>query len=351
MKTKQLLLIPLFVLASGSGLYAQEVVAEDEASNYTEEQFDDLENLGTGFGDWNRVVDGEDAAVLLQTAADNGENSAVIDTDGQSFALRSSEGDANDQRVDLGREFSAPLEDGQVFSFQLAWNWADPGLTGIALYNGSWEDDDEVMLLDFDAAGYFVNGDSVEAHATTEDWDGEDGEGGGWREGGVALDVSITRNGDNLEYAVTAITEESHVDFSGVLEGVNADRVNFFNDGRPNWGDPGEGSMFVNSFTITEGEATSVEDDAVASSFSLDQNYPNPFNPTTNISFTLESAQDIHLAVYDVLGREIRTLESGRLSAGAHTIQFDASGLNSGIYLYRLSANDRTLTKRMTLLK
>ncbi|MDG5767151.1 T9SS type A sorting domain-containing protein [Balneolales bacterium ANBcel1] len=336
----------LFAFASGTA-QAQNVVAEDHASNYTEQQFQDLENLGSGFGEWHREIDGEDAAVLLQSAADNGSNSAVIDTDGMSFALRSSEGDAADQRVDLGRVFAEPLQDGQVFSFQMAWNWASPGLTGFTLHNGSW--DDPVMLLDFDSEGYFVNNDLAEEHASPEDWD----EGDQWRGNGVALEVTITQNGDDLEYAVVAITEQSHVDFSGVIEGVTADRVNFFNDGRPNWGEgnPGQGSLFVNSLRIAGGEPTSVDQEPLARSFELEQNYPNPFNPATTISYRLDDASHISLSVYDVLGRKVQLLDEGVRSAGRHSVQFDAAELNSGIYLYRLETTAGAVTKTMMLVK
>ncbi|SMO50092.1 T9SS type A sorting domain-containing protein [Gracilimonas mengyeensis] len=344
--TRQLLLATLLVLATGTGLYAQEVIAEDDASNYTAAEFEAGENMGTGFGEWNRIINGEDAAITLQTAADNGENSAVIDTDGMSFVLRASASDASDQRVDLGRAFAAALEDGQTLNFKMAWNWASPGLTGFTLHNGGW-DTEAVMRLDFDQAGYFVNGDSVEAHASTADWD----EGDQWRQGGVALDVSITQNGANLDYTVVAITEQSHVDFSGTVEGVTADRINFFNDGRPNWSDTGQGSLFVNSFSIVEGGAVSNEREDVARTFALAQNYPNPFNPTTNISFTLEHASNVELTVYDALGREIRTLQQGMKSAGQHTSTFDASELNSGIYLYRLKTEAGTFTRKMMLIK
>lgn len=346
MKRKLLLIIPIFALFVITNVSAQDILAEDYASNYSETEFENLENLGTGFGDWYRVVDGEDAAVLLQSAADNGTNAAVIDTDDQSFTLRASLSDNTDQRVDLGREFLQPLADGETLSFDLAWNWASPGLTGIVLYNGSWDVEDQTMLLDFDSGGYFVNGEMAEEHASEEDWEG-------WREDGVALEVIITRSGDNLEYSVIATTDESHVDFSGVVEGVNADRIKFFNDGRPNWGEenPGQGSLFFNSLVITEGVVTSAEEDVMVNDFTLEQNYPNPFNPITTINFSLESASQVQLSVYDMLGREVHILEEGFRSAGSHTVQFDASALPSGVYIYRLSADGHAMTKRMTLMK
>jgi hypothetical protein len=87
----------------------------------------------------------------------------------------------------------------------------------------------------------------------------------------------------------------------------------------------------------------------------LEQNYPNPFNPSTQIRFTV-GTQDlaslpVRLAVYDVLGREIAVLVDGPMSAGAHSVNFDASNLTSGVYLYKLEAGGMTQTKRMTLVK
>jgi hypothetical protein len=72
--------------------------------------------------------------------------------------------------------------------------------------------------------------------------------------------------------------------------------------------------------------------------FSLDQNYPNPFNPNTSILFNLASESKVSLKVFDLLGQEIKQLVNSNLTAGHHTVEFDASQFNSGIYFYRLEA-------------
>ncbi len=83
----------------------------------------------------------------------------------------------------------------------------------------------------------------------------------------------------------------------------------------------------------------------------LFQNYPNPFNPSTTISFSLPKASVVNLKVYDLLGREVAELMNGRLNAGEHSVNFDASGLSSGVYLYRIEAGGFSSFKRMVLIK
>lgn len=84
----------------------------------------------------------------------------------------------------------------------------------------------------------------------------------------------------------------------------------------------------------------------------LAQNYPNPFNPSTTITYTLDTASEVSLVVYDITGRKVSTLINGRQAAGAQQVSFDASSLASGIYIYRLeTAMGVSLTKKMVLIK
>jgi len=85
--------------------------------------------------------------------------------------------------------------------------------------------------------------------------------------------------------------------------------------------------------------------------YTLAQNYPNPFNPTTTISFDLPSGSFVSLKVFDLLGREISTLVSGELQAGHYTRQWNAGGIASGIYFYRLQAGSYSQTKQLLLLR
>ena len=85
--------------------------------------------------------------------------------------------------------------------------------------------------------------------------------------------------------------------------------------------------------------------------FSLDQNYPNPFNPSTKINFTTEQSGNVSLIIYNVLGQQIRTLVNGFMEAGQHSIEFNAGGLQSGLYFYKLESSGLNQVKKMTLLK
>jgi hypothetical protein len=85
--------------------------------------------------------------------------------------------------------------------------------------------------------------------------------------------------------------------------------------------------------------------------YALDQNYPNPFNPSTAIQFSLEKPGKTVLEIYNTLGQKVATLVNGELSAGAHRYQWNASGLASGVYFYRLQSNEFVATKKMILVK
>jgi len=85
--------------------------------------------------------------------------------------------------------------------------------------------------------------------------------------------------------------------------------------------------------------------------FMLSQNYPNPFNPATTIEFSLPQPGMVTLTVYNMLGQRVATLVSGELQAGRHSHHWDATGLASGVYLYRLTAGEYTRTRAMVLVK
>ncbi|MBI5474277.1 MAG: T9SS type A sorting domain-containing protein, partial [Ignavibacteriae bacterium] len=89
----------------------------------------------------------------------------------------------------------------------------------------------------------------------------------------------------------------------------------------------------------------------VPTSFALGQNYPNPFNPTTTINYQLPTINHVTLKVYDLLGREVTTLVNGVEEPGYKSVQFDATNLATGVYIYRIKAGNFTSVKRMCLIR
>ena len=102
------------------------------------------------------------------------------------------------------------------------------------------------------------------------------------------------------------------------------------------------------------GVATAIEkksDSQLPTTVKLYPAYPNPFNPTTTIHYVLPAVGNVKLTVYDVLGRRVAQLVNGRQTAGNHEIRFNASQLASGVYFYRLRANNVVRTGKMMLIK
>jgi subtilisin family serine protease len=100
------------------------------------------------------------------------------------------------------------------------------------------------------------------------------------------------------------------------------------------------------------GGMTSVDDNPVRpDDFFLSQNYPNPFNAQTTIEFAVPSAGQVKLEAFDLLGRKVAVLIDGDMEAGAHSLIWDCSELSSGVYFYRLTINDNSAVRKMTLLK
>lgn len=98
--------------------------------------------------------------------------------------------------------------------------------------------------------------------------------------------------------------------------------------------------------TSVETSSTGIPED-----FTLSQNYPNPFNPTTTINFNLNNDASVKLSVYNIAGELVKTVLNDNLTAGSYKINFDASELSSGTYIYSLTADNKRITKKMTLIK
>lgn len=85
--------------------------------------------------------------------------------------------------------------------------------------------------------------------------------------------------------------------------------------------------------------------------YQLQQNFPNPFNPTTIIRYSIPNVELVQIKVYDVLGKEIKTLVNEFKKVGSYEVEFDGSNLSSGVYFYRIKAGDYSETRKLLLEK
>jgi hypothetical protein len=106
---------------------------------------------------------------------------------------------------------------------------------------------------------------------------------------------------------------------------------------------------YKSNFTVLPVEVK--DENYLLKSYQLLQNYPNPFNPKTKIGFSIPGLGLVSLKVFDILGREVTTLINEEKSAGNYEIEFDASKLTSGVYIYQIKVNDFFESKKMILLK
>ena len=110
----------------------------------------------------------------------------------------------------------------------------------------------------------------------------------------------------------------------------------------------------INLLVGKNGNSITIRDPDYAdlpNSIKIYQNYPNPFNPVTNIDFELPQSAFVELSVYDITGRKVQTLTNRQYRLGSYSIPFNAQGLSSGIYFYRLKIDEEVFTKKMTLVK
>ena len=115
--------------------------------------------------------------------------------------------------------------------------------------------------------------------------------------------------------------------------------------------------FFAYSINVFYGSITDVESyKTLPTQFELSQNYPNPFNPSTTIEYSLplnvkSETSNVKLVIYDILGRNVKTLINKKQNPGNYSVQFDGNGLSSGIYYYKLQTGNYVQTKKMILMK
>lgn len=115
--------------------------------------------------------------------------------------------------------------------------------------------------------------------------------------------------------------------------------------------DAANNDFFAYSFPVNVGLVGVEDGEIIPTEFSLAQNFPNPFNPTTNIKFGLPKESNVTLRIFNILGEEVATLVNKVMPAGFHTVNFDASRLTSGLYIYRIEADNFVQVKKMMLMK
>ena len=124
-----------------------------------------------------------------------------------------------------------------------------------------------------------------------------------------------------------------------------------------NYNDPPQTMSLTNFVATAKQVLTSVEKEAIPTSFELMQNYPNPFNPETTISYTIPTASNVKLVVYDMLGRETATLVNEYKQAGTYEVKLNighferSREMSSGVYFYQLRAGSFIETKKMMVMK
>lgn len=172
------------------------------------------------------------------------------------------------------------------------------------------------------------------------------------------VELDSDNNGSSAQITLSYAAISGVLEGAGVEAGGSADLIwsvrasDALNDGfvatTRDFGFNGNYRAF--NIKLNRGTVTSVNED-LPIEFALDQNYPNPFNPSTTIDFALPQSGQVTLNVFNMLGQRVATLVNQRMEAGRHTVNFDATNLSTGMYLYRLSAGESTVTRKMMLIK
>jgi hypothetical protein len=180
-------------------------------------------------------------------------------------------------------------------------------------------------------------------------------------------DISIgARNGLYTPYTRDYITEFNFSKTRPDSVWINNGKVQRFDAGTllntsvTGWGyDSLKAKIYVrfadngltNSVRLFRTNVTEIEKNSPPTSYELGQNYPNPFNPATTIRYKIAKEGRVTITVFDILGKEVMGLVDEVKSPGSYSTVFNGSGLASGMYFYRITANDFTLTKKMMLIK
>ena len=232
--------------------------------------------------------------------------------------------------------------------------------TGRILISGYYSDDNGQTWTETEGGlinSYSENEDGIWAGAGKLFLSHDNGE--TWEEKLFGYTTSVIASGNNIfrgVYGFTYSTDggETFVSYDEGIEEVDQ-IISMLFDGEfilIGLDGPGIYKIAVSELGIT----TSVEQtEELAYNYELSQNYPNPFNPSTTIRFSIPESGFVTLKIYDMLGKEVASLVNEELPTGTYNAVFDASSssknLSSGVYLYRLKANNFVQTKKLTLIK
>jgi uncharacterized lipoprotein YddW (UPF0748 family) len=171
-----------------------------------------------------------------------------------------------------------------------------------------------------------------------------------WASNPLATSYSVQlSSANNFEPGTLAVDVSNYTNTSIPFNGLSLNKVYYWRVKGVNTFGHGEWSV---PFRFKTKVTTDIEkEEGIPSDYQLYQNYPNPFNPSTSIKFAIPEAGQISLKVYDATGKEVAELISNYYSAGNYVVNFDASSLPSGVYIYKLEAGNKIFTKKLMLIK
>jgi hypothetical protein len=159
---------------------------------------------------------------------------------------------------------------------------------------------------------------------------------------------------DNITFTQENLEQYNNIDYNILTEGVGTRTVKMRLVVSSNIdADPNLAAIYCDGSLLAKNGATNIKYDGAAEikTYDLAQNYPNPFNPSTTIKYQIPNAGNVSLKIYDLLGAEVMTLVNTTQAKGRYEVNFDASQLSSGVYIYRIQANDYVASRKMMLLK
>jgi hypothetical protein len=246
-------------------------------------------------------------------------------------------------------------EDGAAINSRRTWTWSNPTIINNVIYGNTAGGTGGALAIVY--ADPIISN-TIMWNNTPNEIDRDDLSNpsitysniqGGWQgQGNIDL-APLFRNIANDDYHLMSIACGDSAN-SPCIDAGNPDIIDSLLD--CSWGLGGSRSdmgAYGGGDSVTVGIAGN--NFPLPDKLTLSQNYPNPFNCETKIQFSIVKAMEVRLSVYDLLGREVKTLIDEYRQAGVHTVNFDSRGLSSGLYYYRLQVGEAVKTKRMVLLK